>query len=111
MNLNRRKMLATIGFAASSATIAKLGASGLSSPKLNQSLASGKLSGPVCLADFEPLAKSHMSHFAYEYISSGAADELTLRRNREAYDQILLRPRVLVDVEKIDTRVTLLGET
>lgn len=111
MNLNRRKMLATIGFAASSATIAKLEASSLSSPKLNQSLASGKLSGPVCLADFEPLAKSHMSHFAYEYISSGAADELTLRRNREAYDQILLRPRVLVDVEKIDTRVTLLGET
>lgn len=66
---------------------------------------------PVCLADFELLAKAKLSHFAYEYISSGAGDELTLRWNRGAYDQIRLRPRVLVDVEKIDTRVTLLGKT
>ena len=64
----------------------------------------------MCLADFEPLAKERLSHFAYEYISSGAADELTLRWNREAFDQIRLRPKVLVDVEKIDTRVTLFGQ-
>src|SRR6185503_11240178 len=65
---------------------------------------------PVCLADFEPLAKERLSHFAYEYISSGAADELTIRWNREAFDQIRLRPKVLVDVEKIDTRVNLFGQ-
>jgi hypothetical protein len=34
---------------------------------------------------------------------SGAADEHTLRWNQEAYQRIRLRPRVLVDVSKLDT--------
>jgi 4-hydroxymandelate oxidase len=51
-----------------------------------------------------------MSHFAYEYIASGAGDELTLRWNREAFDEIRLRPKVLVNVEKIDTSVRLFGQ-
>src|SRR5262249_7440933 len=72
--------------------------------------ATGTNLSPLCLTDFEPLAKERLSHFAYEYIASGAADELTLRWNREAYDQIRLRPKVLVNVEKIDTRITLFGQ-
>ena len=35
---------------------------------------------------------------AYEFVASGAADEHTLRWNREAFDRIRLRPRVLRDV-------------
>jgi 4-hydroxymandelate oxidase len=35
---------------------------------------------------------------------------LTLRWNREAYDRIRLRPRILVDVSKIDMRVKLFGQ-
>ena len=46
---------------------------------------------------------------AYAYIASGAADEITLRWNREAYDSIALRPRVLRDVADVDTTVTLFG--
>jgi 4-hydroxymandelate oxidase len=45
----------------------------------------------------------------YEYIAGGAGDEITLRANREAFDRILLRPRVLMDVSSIDTRITLFG--
>jgi 4-hydroxymandelate oxidase len=45
----------------------------------------------------------------YEYIAGGAGDEITLRANRDAFDRIRLRPRVLVDVSHIDTRVTLFG--
>jgi 4-hydroxymandelate oxidase len=51
-----------------------------------------------------------MSHSAWEYCSSGVADEVTLRWNREAYDRLRLHPRVLVDVSSIDTRVSLLGQ-
>lgn len=46
----------------------------------------------------------------YEFVASGAADEHTLRWNREAYDRIRLRPRVLRDVTSIDMRVSLFGK-
>jgi 4-hydroxymandelate oxidase len=66
--------------------------------------------GAVCLTDFEALARERLTHSAFEFLSGGAADELTLRANHEAFDRILLRPRVLVDVAAIDTSLTLLGE-
>jgi 4-hydroxymandelate oxidase len=50
-----------------------------------------------------------MSPMAYEFVASGAADERTLQWNRDAFDRIRLRPRVLRDVSTVDTRVTLLG--
>jgi 4-hydroxymandelate oxidase len=64
---------------------------------------------PVCLTDFEPLAKAKMPHSSWEYLTGGAGDELTLRWNREAYESIRLKPHVLVDVSHLDTRVTLFG--
>ncbi|MBI4469220.1 MAG: alpha-hydroxy-acid oxidizing protein [Acidobacteria bacterium] len=63
----------------------------------------------TCLADFEALARARISHMACEYIAGGAADEHTLRWNREAYDRIRLKPRVLVDVSRLDPRVSLFG--
>jgi 4-hydroxymandelate oxidase len=63
----------------------------------------------ICLADYEALAKEKMSHAAWEYFASGSGDEITLRRNHEALVAQCLRPRVLVDVSKIDTRVKLFG--
>ena len=61
------------------------------------------------VSDYERLAPEHMSKMAWEYISAGAGDEVTLRWNCEAYGRLRLRPRVLVDISKLDTRVTLLG--
>jgi 4-hydroxymandelate oxidase len=68
------------------------------------------LEGIVSLNDLEPRAREKMSHLAYEYVAGGAGEENTLRWNREAYDHIRLRPRVLVDVSRIDTRVRLVGQ-
>lgn len=64
---------------------------------------------PADLFDYEKVAPAHMTANGWEYIRGGAADELTMKWNRESYDRIRLRPRVLVDVSQIDTRVTLLG--
>src|SRR6202046_1083015 len=64
----------------------------------------------ICLADFEPLAKAKMPAMAWEYVAGGAGDEITTRWNQEAYQRIRLKPRVLVDVSKLDTRVTLFGQ-
>ena len=65
---------------------------------------------PLTLADFEPLARARMSHMAYEYVSGGAGDEITLRENQLAFDRIRLQPRVLQDVSALDLGTTLLGQ-
>jgi 4-hydroxymandelate oxidase len=62
----------------------------------------------VTLDDYERAAKACIPAPAWEYIHSGAADEHTLRWNSEAYARIRLNPRVLVNVSRIDTSVTLL---
>ena len=66
---------------------------------------------PADLCEFEMLAKARLSPMAYAYVAGAAADERTMRRNREALAEILLRPRVLVDVSRVDTRVPLFGQT
>jgi 4-hydroxymandelate oxidase len=62
------------------------------------------------LFDFEALAHKHMSPMAWEYINSAAADEITAGWNRTAFDQIRLKPRALIDVSTVDTRVKLFGD-
>jgi 4-hydroxymandelate oxidase len=59
--------------------------------------------------DVEASAHSKIAQGVWDRIIGGAADEITLKWNREAYDHIRLKPRVLVDVSKVDTRVRLFG--
>jgi len=65
---------------------------------------------PVNVFDFEEIARERLSTMAYDYYRSGAADELALRRNREAFERTLLFPRVLVDVQQRSTASTVLGQ-
>jgi 4-hydroxymandelate oxidase len=83
---------------------------GDSTDSLDSQDLSPDLSTLASVMDFEPLAKARLSEMAYEYLSAGASDEITLRWNKEAFDTIRLRPRVLVDVSKIDTSSKLLGQ-
>ncbi len=69
----------------------------------------GELQQLQSLFDFEELAHKRISAPAWARVQGGSADELTLRWNHEAYEHIRLRPRTLVDVSKIDTRVQLFG--
>ena len=41
---------------------------------------------------------------------AGAAGRADARRNRAAFDRVVFRPRVLVDVARIDPSVTILGQ-
>jgi len=50
-----------------------------------------------------------MKKTAWAYYSSAADDEITVRENHTAFHRIWFRPRVLVDVEKIDMSTTMLG--
>jgi 4-hydroxymandelate oxidase len=68
------------------------------------------LSHIVNLFDFEKMAEGKMTKMAYEYVASGAADEFTVRWNRQAFDALKINPTVLNDVSKLDTTVTLFGQ-
>ncbi|MEM9195140.1 MAG: alpha-hydroxy acid oxidase [Myxococcota bacterium] len=69
------------------------------------------VSEPINLFDFRDLAATKLDQNALDYYRSGAHDELTLRDNRDAFDRIKLRYRVLVDVRERNTSATAFGET
>ena len=62
------------------------------------------------LLELEDLARAKVPRPSFDYIAGGAEDEVSLRRNREAFAKWALRPRVLVDVSKRDTSTSVLGQ-
>jgi 4-hydroxymandelate oxidase len=64
---------------------------------------------PINLFEFEDLAKERLPKEEYDYIAGGATDEISVDRNRRAYESWALRPRVLRDVSALDLSTTVLG--
>lgn len=64
---------------------------------------------PLNLREFEALAAARIAQPAWDYYRSGACDEVTLRRNEQAFADIALRYRVLVDVSRRSTAARVLG--
>jgi 4-hydroxymandelate oxidase len=62
------------------------------------------------LLELEALARDRLSPGVFDYIAGGADDEVTMRRNRDDFERIALRPRYMVDVSNIDTSTTVLGD-
>ena len=69
--------------------------------------ATQKVAPLLTLEDYERAARERVDPVAWEYIASGAADEISLRWNMDAFRSIRLVPRMLRDVSRIDTSVTL----
>jgi len=65
---------------------------------------------PLNLAELEAHALAALSPMARDYYAGGARDELTLRWNRRAWDDVPLHYRVLVDVSTRDPSTRVLGE-
>ncbi len=55
------------------------------------------------------LARRELPKGIFDFFDGGAEDELTLRDNRTAWEETKLRPRVLVNVARVDTTGTLIG--
>jgi 4-hydroxymandelate oxidase len=64
---------------------------------------------PINLFEFESIAKERLPKKEYDYIAGGATDEISVERNRRAYESWALRPRVLRDVSALDLSTTALG--
>lgn len=65
---------------------------------------------PINLAEFERYAKNTLPRNAHDYYASGSNDMITLRENRDAYARLRILPRILVDVSKVSTATTILGQ-
>ncbi len=66
---------------------------------------------PICVADYERLAHERLDAGALAYLTGGAADEISQRWNREAFDRIALVPRVLRGGAGSNTRLELLDRS
>ncbi|MFT7211354.1 MAG: L-lactate dehydrogenase (cytochrome), partial [Granulosicoccus sp.] len=60
--------------------------------------------------DYRELAKRRLPGPIFNYIDGAADDELTCRRNTQAYESVDLVPNVLRGVEDVDLSVTVMGQ-
>src|SRR5688572_29926794 len=109
--MNRKKFLGTLGASAAVASTFKAVAQ-------TPPIASDNAMNPppadllqlLNLDDVEERARAVMPASVYDFVAGGAADELTIRWNREKYRDIRLLQRVLADVSNLDCSTTLLGQ-
>jgi 4-hydroxymandelate oxidase len=66
---------------------------------------------PINLFEYETLARKYLSEMAWDYYTSGAWDQVTLRDNRAAFERFKLLPRMLVDVSQRDLTTKILGQS
>src|SRR5262245_21524989 len=73
--------------------------------------ASRRVASPrvVCVEDLRPLARRRLPRAVFDYVDGGAEDEVTLRENRRAFEEITFRPRHAVAVAVCDLRTRALG--
>jgi L-lactate dehydrogenase (cytochrome) len=60
--------------------------------------------------DLRRLARRRLPRAVFDFVEGGAGDELTVARNRAAFERLLFEPRVLVDVSKREQSTVVLGE-
>ncbi|HET6492393.1 MAG TPA: alpha-hydroxy acid oxidase, partial [Burkholderiales bacterium] len=64
----------------------------------------------VSLQEIVVAAWGNLPQALWDHLSGGADSETTLARNRQGFDHLALRQRVLVDVRNIDLGTTILGQ-
>ena len=69
-----------------------------------------RLARAITIDDLRRLARRRLPRAVYDFIEGGAGDELTVTRNRAAFERLLFEPRVLVDVSKREQSTVVLGE-
>ena len=71
---------------------------GLSSPRV------------VNIEDLRRLARRRLPRAVFDYMDGGAADEVTLRENCRAFQEVVLRPRHALAHQKYDLRTSVVGQ-
>jgi L-lactate dehydrogenase (cytochrome) len=63
----------------------------------------------VNVQDFRLLARRRLPKVVFDYLDGGAEDEITLRENRRAFEDVTFRPRHAVAFAECDLRTRVLG--
>ncbi len=63
----------------------------------------------ACVSDLRPRAKRRLPKFVFDYLDGGAGSETGVRRNERAFDELMLKPRALVNIESRDLSTSLFG--
>src|SRR5580698_6539950 len=73
--------------------------------------AMARLNSPriVSIEDLRRMAQRRLPRAVFDYMDGGAGDEVTLRENCRAFQEVVLRPRQAVAIEKCDLRARILG--
>src|SRR5436309_15367228 len=62
------------------------------------------------IGDFRSMARRRLAGPIFHYIDGAADDEVTYRRNTEAYERCDLVPNVLAGVESINMSISVMGQ-
>ncbi len=68
-----------------------------------------RLARVASIPDLRLLARRRAPRAVFDYTDGAAAEEISLRRSRQAYARIEFQPSVLQDVSAVDTSTTILG--
>ncbi len=63
----------------------------------------------VNIHDFRDLARRKLPKVVFDYLDGGAEDEITLRENQRAFEDVTFRPRHAVAFDECDLRTHVLG--
>ncbi|MFD1341268.1 alpha-hydroxy acid oxidase [Litorisediminicola beolgyonensis] len=70
-----------------------------------------RLDRAASIEDLRLRARRRIPRFAFDLVDGGAESERNLRRNSEAFEEVQLTPRYMVDVSKIDTGTEIFGQS
>jgi len=62
------------------------------------------------ISDLRDIARRRLPRALFDYADRGSYDELTLRRNYADFEKLRLRQRVMIDVSRLSTGTTVMGE-
>src|SRR5437764_14372835 len=62
-----------------------------------------------CVSDLRLRAKRRLPKFVFDYLDGGAGSEAGVRRNERAFEELMLKPRALVNIESRDLSTNLFG--
>jgi L-lactate dehydrogenase (cytochrome) len=69
----------------------------------------GSLKRAVSIPQLRAIAKRRVPRAVFDFVDGAAEAEISLRRSRQAFERVELRPRVLRDVSEIDLSTRILG--
>src|SRR5215469_9105465 len=64
---------------------------------------------PINVFEYETLAQERMNPAYWDFYAGGSDDEITMRANQADFARVRIRPRMLVDVTRCNTRASVLG--